>query len=110
MSNTCIPDVTPICAVFTFIGDTVTTSIDNELRVEPLDLTLHVMVEHVNIVKLVVSTIPLTLKSARILAAGGTLMGATEAIIVAGGLGVVVPRTHFFSERLVVGHVGSETA
>jgi len=100
-------DVAIVSTVLARIWDTVAACIDDHHWVEVRDGKLHVVGEHVNVVELVLGAIR---KFANVLAADLTLMYTIFAVIVLVRVQFALPRTNSLSERLVVGHVGSETA
>ena len=107
VTNTGGPDVAIVFAVLARIWDTVAACIDDHHRGEVRDGKLHVVGEHVNVVELVLGAIR---KFANVLAADLTLMYTIFAVIVLVRVQFALPRTNSLSERLVVGHVGSEPA
>ena len=100
-------DVAIVSTVLARIWDTVAACIDDHHWVEVRDGKLHVVGEHVNVVELVLGAIR---KFANVLAADLTLMYTIFAVIVLVRVQFALPRTNSLSERLVVGHVGSEPA
>jgi hypothetical protein len=109
VTNTSTTDVAPICAVLSHVIDSVSSSINHVLR-RPSDFSLHDLYELNNIVKFVVSTIPLAAKIARIFATSFRSVLSVEAILITIRFGRRGPRALCFSKRLIVSYVGCKSS
>ncbi len=80
-TNTSASCIAPVCTVLSHAGLSISTSVDHKVRLV-ISFNFEGIGEHLNVVKLIVTRVPLRLKFAWISATFVTLMLAVETIVI----------------------------